>query len=57
MTSGPPGNIHHLLVSAGVAVLCGGILVLFTDIEVSVEQWVNCGPFSLQNEKDTPICR
>jgi hypothetical protein len=57
MTSGHPGNVHYLLVSAGVAVLCGGILVLFTDIEVSVEQWVNCGPFSLQNEKDTPICR
>lgn len=56
MPSGQNGNVQYILVSAAVATLCGGILVLFTDLEVSVEQWVNCGPFSLQSEHDTPIC-
>ena len=28
------------LVSAAVVVLCGGILVLFTDIEISARWWI-----------------
>ena len=31
---------RHLLVSCLVALLCGGILVLFTDIERSVGRWL-----------------
>ena len=34
----------HLLVSAAVAALCAGILVLFTEIEHSVQLWLRCGP-------------
>jgi hypothetical protein len=50
-------NKSHWLVSGAVAVLCGGILVLFTDIEVKVVEWVNCGPISLQRERETRMCR
>jgi hypothetical protein len=35
---------RHLLVSGLVAALCAGILVLFTEIEASVQQWLGCGP-------------
>jgi hypothetical protein len=34
---------RHLLVSALVAVLCGGILVLFTNIEKTVGGLMRCG--------------
>ena len=34
---------RHLLVSALVAVLCGGILVLFTNIEKTVGGLLRCG--------------
>jgi hypothetical protein len=34
---------RHLLVSAIVAVLCGGILVLFTNIEKTVGGLLRCG--------------
>ncbi|QPN63143.1 hypothetical protein [Synechococcus sp. CBW1004] len=47
----------HLLVGGAVALLCGGILVLFTDIEVKVVEWVNCGPLAIQRERDSDICR
>ena len=34
---------RHLLVSALVAILCGGILVLFTNIEKTVVGLLRCG--------------
>ena len=37
---------RHLLVSALVAALCSGILVLFTDLEKSVGDWFRCGKLS-----------
>jgi hypothetical protein len=37
---------RHLLVSALVAALCSGILVLFTDLETSVGGWFRCGKLS-----------
>jgi hypothetical protein len=46
-----------LAVSAGVALICAAILVLFTDIELSVLRWVNCGPFTSQNEDRIALCR
>jgi hypothetical protein len=48
---------HNLLVSAVVAALCTGILVIFTDIEVGVMHWFNCGPLSSRSEKQSQICR
>ncbi|MCP9833395.1 MULTISPECIES: hypothetical protein [unclassified Cyanobium] len=47
----------HLLVTAAVAALCAGILVLFTDIETSVIRWVNCGPIATEGERRSEVCR
>jgi hypothetical protein len=46
----------HLLVTAAVAALCAGILVLFTDIEISVVRWFSCGPLSTAREDRTELC-
>jgi hypothetical protein len=48
---------RHLLVSAAVALTCAGILVLFTDIEVTAVRWLNCGPLAAGNERRTELCR
>jgi len=45
------------LISAALVLLCGGILVLFTDVEESLVRWINCGPLSTESERDTRICR
>ena len=47
----------HLLISAAVAALCAGILVLFTDIEVSLVRWASCGPFSTLREDQSELCQ
>jgi hypothetical protein len=46
---------RHLLVSALVAVLCGGILVLFTNIEKTVGGLMRCGTLVTLPEAKT--CR
>jgi hypothetical protein len=46
-----------LAVSAAVAVLCAALLVLFTDIEVSMVRWFSCGPFSTQGEERSELCK
>ena len=46
-----------LAVSAAVAAVCAGLLVLFTDIEVSVVRWVSCGPLASQGEAQSELCR
>jgi hypothetical protein len=49
---------RHWIVTAAVAGLCAGILVLFTDIEVTFVRWVNCGPFASEAERrDSDLCR
>ena len=40
-----------------VLLLCGGLLVLFTDIEVGLVNWVNCGPIGAAGERRSEICR
>ena len=46
------------LISLAVLLLCGGILVLFTDIEMTVVRWANCGPFaSVAARRDSRLCR
>ncbi|WP_216901386.1 hypothetical protein [Synechococcus sp. CCY 9618] len=47
----------HLLVTGAVAVVCTGILVLFTDIETSFVRWANCGPLSTGAERRSEVCR
>lgn len=46
----------HLLVSAAVVALCTGILVLFTDLELSVVRWFSCGPLSTAGEDRSELC-
>ena len=46
-----------LAISAAVAALCAGLLVLFTDIEVSMVRWFSCGPFSTQGEERSELCQ
>jgi hypothetical protein len=46
-----------VVISAAVAALCAGILVLFTDVEVSMVRWFSCGPFSTQGEDQSELCK
>ena len=48
---------NHLLVGGAVALLCAGILVLFTDVEVKMVRWASCGPLSNLREQDSRLCR
>ena len=48
---------QHWLVSGALVLLCGGVLVLFTDVETSLVRWVNCGPVSTAAERQSRICR
>ena len=50
-------NRRNALVSAALVLLCGGILVLFTDIELSAVRWFNCGPLAPEDERRSEICR
>jgi hypothetical protein len=47
----------NLLISGAVAALCAGILVLFTDIEVSMVRWFSCGPLSTGGEQQSEVCK
>jgi hypothetical protein len=48
---------RQLLISGAVAVACGAILVIFTDIEAGFVRWVNCGPLGGPQEHRSEICR
>ena len=50
-------NKTQVLIGGAVAVICAGILVLFTDIEVKVVEWANCGPLALQRDRQSEVCR
>ena len=39
-----------------VVLLCGVILVLFTDVEVQLVRWFNCGPIATLGEQDSKVC-
>ena len=43
--------------AVAVALLCGGILVLFTDVEVQLVRWFNCGPIATLGEQDSNVCK
>jgi hypothetical protein len=47
----------NVVITAAVAALCAGILVLFTDIEVSMVRWFSCGPFSTPGEERSEVCK
>ena len=46
-----------IAISAAVAALCAGLLVLFTDIEVSTVRWFSCGPLSTHREDSSELCK
>ena len=48
---------QHWLVSGVLVLLCGGVLVLFTDVEESLVRWLNCGPLATANERRSEVCR
>jgi len=48
---------RNTVISLAVLLLCGGILVLFTDLELSAVRWLNCGPWAAQHERRSEICR
>ena len=50
-------NKRQSWATVGVVLLCGGILVLFTDIEVGMVRWVNCGPLATEGEQQSEVCR
>jgi hypothetical protein len=45
------------LVTAVVLLICGVILVLFTDVETQVEGWLRCGPPATPAGRDSASCR
>lgn len=48
---------NTLMVSGAVAAICASLLVLLTDIEVSVVRWVSCGPLHVGGERSSELCR
>jgi hypothetical protein len=50
-------NGRNWLISGVLVLLCGGILVLFTDIEVTAVHWFNCGPLAPLDERRSEVCR
>lgn len=47
----------NLLVSASVALICTGILVIFTDVELGMVHWFNCGPWASEKARLEKRCR
>ena len=45
------------LISGVLALLCGGILVLFTDVEMDLIRWLNCRPAASSSELHSDLCR
>jgi hypothetical protein len=52
-----PVNKQTWLISAFLVLLCGGIFVAFTDVEIRLVRWVSCGPLATQQEDRTELCR
>lgn len=45
------------LVSTLLVLICGGILVLFTDVELRLVRWVNCSVLAPGSERGSAMCR
>ena len=50
-------NKRQTLSTVVVAMLCVGILVLFTDLEVQLVRWWNCSTIATEAERDSEMCR
>jgi hypothetical protein len=40
-----------------LVLICGGILVLFTDVELRLVRWVNCSVLAPGSERGSAVCR
>ncbi|MBE9172790.1 hypothetical protein IQ216_06750 [Cyanobium sp. LEGE 06143] len=45
------------LVSLALVVVCGAILALFTDVELTLVRWVNCGPLAAEESRRSDRCQ
>jgi hypothetical protein len=43
-------------VTAVLVLICCGILVLFTDVELRLVRWVNCSAFAPVSERGSAVC-
>ena len=50
-------NKRQTLSTVVVAMLCVGILVLFTDLEVQLVRWLNCSTVATEAERESEMCR
>ena len=50
-------NPPQWLINLVLAILCGGILVLFTDVELLLVRWINCSPIATEAQKNNQVCR
>lgn len=48
---------RDILVSAAAAVVCAGILALFTEVDIKLVRWVNCGPLASPEARNAEPCR
>jgi hypothetical protein len=44
-------------VTALLVLICGGILVLFTDAELRLVRWLNCNMLAPASERSSSVCR
>ena len=49
-------NRRDALISTAVLLLCSGILVLFTDVELRLVRWVTCGPLATPAARGAVSC-
>ncbi len=45
------------LISLVLVILCGGILVLFTDVELLLMRWIDCSLIAKESQKNNQVCR
>lgn len=50
-------NGRTIAISAAVAAICAGILVVFTDAELSLVRWFSCGPLAPEADRTSAVCR
>ncbi|CAK6687174.1 hypothetical protein ICNINCKA_00151 [Synechococcus sp. CBW1107] len=50
-------TVGNLVSGTAIALLVLGGLVLFTDVEVGIVRWVNCGPWASEVSRQEKMCR
>lgn len=48
---------RDILVSVAAAAVCVGILALFTEVDLKLVRWVNCGPLASPAAREAEPCR